>query len=186
MRPKRLIPGKTALFLIDMQDRLMPVMANRSRVLRRAARLLEASVYLEAPVLVTEQNRRGLGSTVLELTRYLAPDQPITDKQAFSAAVPPVCERLEQIAVEAVVLAGVETHICVLQTALDLIERGLTVAVAFDAVSSRREEDQAAARERMVQAGVLPTTVESVIFELLGSAEDPRFRAIRSVIASRE
>ncbi len=181
----RLDPHRSALLVIDLQERLMPVIHEKTTCIRRAARLAEGAAALSVPRFVTEQYSRGLGATVPEIAKHL--DHDVTayeDKTRFSACVGRISGMLETLGIKSVVLVGVETHICVLFTALDLLDQGFTVAVCEDATSSRRPVDKHAAMQRMVQAGVLPTTVESALFEWVGDAASERFKAIQSILRS--
>ncbi|MEO1236735.1 MAG: hydrolase [Planctomycetota bacterium] len=184
--PGRLDPERSVVLLIDLQDKLLPVMHEKTTVRRRTARLIEGAAVLDVPVLVTEQYPRGLGKTVKDIADLLQGAVSVSEKTRFSACAEPVTRLLEKFEARSVVVAGIETHVCVLQTCLDLLERGLTVALCEDATSSRRPVDKKAAVDRMIQAGVLPTTVESVLFELLGDADSPKFRALRGVIQSKD
>ncbi|MEM9883187.1 MAG: hydrolase [Planctomycetota bacterium] len=181
---RRLDPQRSALLLIDLQERLVPVMHEKTTVVRRAARLVEGANVLGVPVLITEQYPRGLGHTVADIAKQLRGAVSVDEKTRFSASGPGLTKRLEQQGTRSVVLAGIETHVCVLQTALDLLAAGYTVAVCEDATSSRRAIDKRAALQRLAQAGAVPATVEAVLFELLGDADSPKFRALQAVIRS--
>jgi len=159
----------------------MPVMHESEQLIRRAARLVQGSNLLGIPQLVTEQYPRGLGETVEPIYRHLVPSC-IEEKTRFSAMIPPIRERLKELKVDSIVVAGVEAHICVLRTCLDLMQAGYRVYPVWDAISSRRPEDKQAARERLTQAGAIPTTVESALFEWLGDASDGRFVEIQKLI----
>jgi nicotinamidase-related amidase len=180
-KPSRLLPHRSALMVVDMQYRLVQVMHDRKRLKRRASRLVQGSTILGIPQLVTEQYPRGLGDTVEEVARHLVP-KCIEEKTKFSAYIHPIREKLSELGADSVVICGVEAHICVLRTCLDLIEAGYRVYPVWDAISSRRAEDKAAARERLTQAGAIPTTVETALFEWLGDADDSRFRKIQDLI----
>ena len=186
MKLPRLNPQRSAVLLIDFQQRLLPVMRRRSTVIRRTQRLIEGASILGLPVVVTEQYPRGLGPTHESISAKLHGAVYTDPKTRFSAFGPSLQQHLEKFEVQSVVVAGVEAHVCVLLTCLDLIDAGYTVAVCQDAVSSRRDEDRSAALARMQQAGVLPATVESVLFELMGDADSPHFKAMRAVIQSDE
>ena len=175
----------TALLIVDYQDKLMPVVEDSATILRRAARLVQAAQALELPVIATEQYPRGLGSLVNDISRLLPDDNPPVEKLLFSACVPEVVERLSELDVRCVVVAGVETHVCVMQTCLDLLERGYVTGLVVDATGSRRKIDKSIAVQRMVNSGVLPVTVESLIFELVRDAGDQKFKAIRPIIKSQ-
>lgn len=186
MSVARLIPGRSALLVIDMQDRLVPVMQEKTTLVRRTARLVEGAQVLQLPLAVTEQNPRGLGKTVDKVAKQINGAIYRDDKMRFSAYSEKLEAFLQKFDVQSVIVAGVETHICVQQTCLELIERGYTTAVCVDATSSRREIDKKVGLQRMIQAGVVPTTVEAALFELLGDASSPKFRELRSVIESKD
>ena len=180
-KPSRLLPYRSALLIVDMQYRLVQVMHDRKKLMRRASRLVQGSNILSIPQLVTEQYPRGLGETIEDVARYIKP-QMIEEKTRFTAYIHPIRERLNELEVDSVVIAGVEAHVCVLRTCLDLMQAGYRVYPAWDAISSRRVEDKEAARERLTQAGAIPTTVEAALFEWLGDADDSRFRKIQDLI----
>jgi len=177
----RLTLDDTLLLVIDLQAKLVPVMHDRSTLVRRAARLVEAARKLALPVIVTEQYRKGLGPTVPEVARLLGETATI-EKLAFSACVPEVLAAIEKTGRKTVLITGIEAHICVLQTSLDLLQAGFIPAVAWDATSSRRPIDRDMAVRRLTQAGAVPTTVEAALMELAGTAEGDAFRAIRGLI----
>lgn len=180
--PPRLAAEDSALLVIDIQERLVPVMHEQDRLIRRAGRLVKGAHLLDVPTLVTEQYPRGLGDTVTNVARYFVNPLCIEEKTRFSACIEPVRTQLELAGVNSVVVTGIEAHVCVLATCLDLIEAGYKVFPVWDAISSRRSEDILAARERLTQAGAVPTTVESVLFEWLGDANDNRFRSVQELI----
>ncbi len=182
----RLEPDRTAVMLVDLQERIVPHMDERRTLVRRSGRLLQGANALGLPILVTEQYPRGLGATIKEAAHHLDAAVCIDPKTRFSACTEPVMRFLKKFEATSVVIAGIETHICVLQTCLDLIDAGLTVAVCADATSSRRPIDRDTALKRMTQAGVLPTTVESVLFELLRDADHDKFRAVSKIVQSSD
>jgi nicotinamidase-related amidase len=162
----------SCLFVVDFQSRLMPAIPEAAAAIAQATRLLEAARLLDVPVLVTEQNPKGLGSTVSDLP---VEGRPILHKMAFDATREPAfaaaCPDRP-----AVVVAGCEAHVCVLQTVLGLLDGGRRVYVARDAVAARRPESKETALARMARHGAEIVTTEMVLFEWLGSAEHPRFR----------
>lgn len=180
----RLDPRRSAILLIDMQERLLPVMQHRSTIVRRTTRLIEGAHILKTPVAVTEQYPRGLGSTVSQIAGKLHGAVYTDPKTRFSATGPSLMRFLEKLETRSVIVAGLEAHVCVLQTCLDLLDHGFTVALCLDAIGSRRDIDRQAAVHRMTQAGVLPTTVEAVLFELMGDADAPAFKELRKIIQS--
>jgi nicotinamidase-related amidase len=186
MTVKRLNPKRTAFLLIDLQERLLPVMKEKTTLLRRTERLIEGASLLKQPILVTEQYPRGLGHTHGSIASKLHGAVHTTEKTRFSACSGAMLRHLEKFETQSLVVAGIEAHVCVLMTCLDLIEAGYTVAVCLDAVSSRRDIDRKAGIDRMVQAGVVPTTVEAALFELIVDADSPTFKALRGVLQSKD
>ena len=182
MPPVRFSPDHTALLVVDMQEKLLPHIHEHEKVLGQCCRLAEGAGTVGLPRLVTEQYRKGLGVTVESLASRLEEPAVLCEKMRFSADVEPVRQVLTRQQVRAVVLCGIESHVCVLQTALDLMERGLVVAVAADATGSRRPADRDWALQRMAQAGVVPVTVESLLLELVREAGTPLFKAILPLI----
>lgn len=182
MAISRLRLDATALLVIDVQEKLLPHMHNAAQVVAQSGRLIDGAKALGVPILVTEQYRKGLGVTVPELGQRLADAVCNVEKLKFSACVEPIREELGRLGVRAVLVCGIEAHVCVLQSCLDLAEAGYIVAVALDAIGSRRSEDHAAAVQRMVQAQIVPTTVESALLELVHEAGTSRFKAVLPII----
>jgi nicotinamidase-related amidase len=167
------------LLLVDLQERLMPVIHDNEVVVARAVRLAEAARLLGVPVCATEQNPAGLGPTVPPLAAY---PQAILPKTAFSAAGDPGFPALLPAGVGQIIVAGCEAHVCVLQTVLDLLAAGHLVAVAADAVGSRDPEDRAAAIERARQHGAEIVTSEMALFEWLRDSGHPKFREVQKLL----
>jgi len=167
------------LLVVDVQERLLPHIHNRDDVVQKAGLLIDGFHALQRPIVVTEQYRKGLGPTVSALAEKLGePGPSVHEKLKFSACIGPVRRDLDAAGARSVLVCGIEAHVCVLQTCLDLADQGLTVAVALDAIGSRRASDQAAAQERMIQAGIVPTTAESALLELVHEAGTDRFRRV--------
>jgi nicotinamidase-related amidase len=165
------------LVLIDMQESLAAAMQRRDSVAGTAALLARVARLLDVPVIVTRQYPEGLGDTVAEVAEAVADLAPI-DKVTFSCpAEPAFADRLASLGRRQVVLAGMETHICVTQTALALVADGYRVHVVADAVCSRRDADHEIALDRLRAASVEVTVAESVIYEALGRAGTQEFRA---------
>jgi nicotinamidase-related amidase len=175
--------GDTGLLVIDVQEKLIPKIHDAAAVVRNIAFLIDAAQQLNLLVQATEQYPKGLGATVPELAQRL-PLRP--DKVAFSCcAVPVVVENFRRAARPNIVLAGIETHVCVQQTALDLLSQGFEVFVAADAVGSRYVIDHDMALRRLERAGAVLTTAESCVFEWVGSAAHPQFKAISRLVQER-
>jgi nicotinamidase-related amidase len=172
--------GRSVLCLIDLQEKLMAAIAGADEVVANAGRLLSAAEELGVPVVSTEQNPEGLGPTVAELARPDG-DHPVVAKMTFdSCRAGGVMDALP--AGHHLVLAGCEAHVCVLQTALGLLERSRRVYVVADAVGSRNPDNKQAALRRLERAGAEIVTTEMVVFEWLGSAEDPRFKSVIALV----
>jgi nicotinamidase-related amidase len=181
--PTRMAPADTALLVIDVQERLMTKIPGAQALTRNIAFLIDAARLLGLPVLATEQYPKGLGATVPELASRL-PERP--DKLAFSCcALASVPESLHRQARPKVLLAGIEAHVCVLQTALDLLALDFRVYLPADAVASRYAIDQEMALRRLEQAGAIVTTSETAVFEWVGSSSHPQFKAISALVQQR-
>ena len=167
------------LLLIDLQERLMPVIHDQEAVVARAVRLAEAAQLLGVPIRATEQNPAGLGPTVAPLAAY---PQAVLSKTTFSAADDAGFAALLPSGVTEVVVAGCEAHVCVLQTVLGLLSSGHRVFVAADAVGSRDLADKAAALDRASRHGAEIVTSEMVLFEWLRDSRHPKFREVQKLL----
>jgi nicotinamidase-related amidase len=170
----------TALLVIDVQDRINAVMATDGHVARIEV-LLEACAALGVPVVATEQYPKGLGPTVAALAGRLP--SPAHEKATFSCARDAATiEAIEATGRRTVLAVGIETHVCVLQTVLDLVQRGLAVHVPHDAVQSRRPADRDWALRRMQAAGAVVTSTESALFELLDRCDTAEFKTVSKLL----
>ena len=179
MSSLRIDPAASLLCVIDVQERLLPAVAEAQRVVERCVRLATAAELLGVPTILTEQYTRGLGPTAPALADRLP---PALAKMAFSCCGSEAFVAALPATTATVVLAGLETHVCVAQTALDLLARGLGVFVAVDAVSARHAIDHEIALRRLEGAGAVLTTSEAVLFEWCRSAEHPRFQEVRRLV----
>ena len=174
-----LTTDNAVLLLIDLQQKLVPVIADGDTMVARAVRLAEAAQLLDVPVRATEQYPAGLGPTVAALAAY---PQETLAKTTFSAAGDPGFAALLPAGTREVVIAGCEAHVCVLQTALDLAGSRHRVILAADAAGSRDPADRAAALDRARQHGIEVVTSEMVLFEWLRDAKHPRFREVQRLL----
>jgi nicotinamidase-related amidase len=175
----RLDPHSSLLCVVDIQERLLAAMPAAAEVVARSVRLARGATHLGVGSLLVEQYPRGLGSTPGELAAALP---PAVAKMTFSCAG---CEAFAAAltpGIGSVVLCGLETHVCISQTALDLLARGLNVFVAVDAVASRHAVDHETALMRLQASGAILTTTEAVLFEWCRSAEHPQFQAVRKLV----
>lgn len=173
---------RAAVVVVDVQERLLPTMHDSPTLVVRVTQLVKGACLLEVPVLVTEQYPKGLGPTVASILAALPGVSPL-EKQAFSCCgadrfVPALRAR----EVRDVVLCGIEAHVCVCQTALDLLQQGFRVFVVADATASRAPANHALALDRMRQAGAWVISVEMALFEMLGQASGPAFKQILHII----
>jgi nicotinamidase-related amidase len=176
-------PADTALLVIDVQEKLLPFVPGQGALVRNIAFLIDGARLLQIPVSATEQYPKGLGPTIAELAKRL-PERP--DKTAFSCcAIPAVVEGFRRAARPKVLLAGIETHVCVQSTALDLLNLDFRVYVAVDAVAARLALDHEIALRRLEKAGVILTTSEAALFEWVGGAGHPQFKAVSQMVRER-
>lgn len=176
MPQPRLTRDNALLFICDLQTRLLPAIFEAQRVEYNVAMLATLARRLEMPVVVSEQNPAKIGGTVAAVAKALGEFEPV-EKMRFSAW-PDARSAVESCERKTVLLCGLEAHICVSQTALDLLDNGYTVFAAYDAISSRREDNRRVGRERMMSAGAVATSSEAAIYELLGEAGTDDFRAM--------
>jgi nicotinamidase-related amidase len=180
MARRSLVPDQCALIVVDIQEKLLPPIWEKERLVRNAQLLIRLAGILKIPALVTTQYVKGLGSTVPEVASLL-PDTPSIDKLMFSCFGSDVfCSLLKRLPGQrtTVLLCGMETHICVMQTALGALREGYLVHVASDAVSSRTELNWRIGLDRMRAAGAILSSTEMMIYELLRSSGAPAFKEL--------
>lgn len=171
-----------AFVQVDIQERLFPHIANNEELEKNLIILIKGLKLHGIPFFVNEQYKKGIGETIASL-RELTNEDPHFEKTTFSC-----CGQEDGLAAikasgkKIVILAGIETHVCVLQTALDLLEHGLQPVLVTDCVNSRKEKDKDMAIQRLIQAGVIPTTYESLLFELTVNAKNPVFKEISQLV----
>lgn len=172
--------GETALLVVDVQEKLVPAIADHRRVVFNTRRLIDGAKILGIPVVATEQYPKGLGPTVPELAERLG---PIPDKLTFSCSgCPEVFQELQNQGIHKILVAGIETHVCVQQTVLDLLGDGWRVYLAVDAVGSRNPLDRDTALRRMDSSGAVLTTTEAALFEWCQVAGTPQFKEISRLV----
>lgn len=175
--------NSAALVVIDVQEKLCRAMDSviLSKLTGNIAILLETAEALTIPVLVTEQYTRGLGETVPELRQKLP--VPAMEKMSFSCCGDQAfLDRLTDLQRPQVIITGMETHVCVLQTVIDLLDAGFEVHVVKDAVMSRSNDNRQTAIEAMVLAGAVPTCTEAVVFQLLKIAGTESFKKLSKLV----
>ncbi len=168
----------SALVIVDIQERLAVVMSEREKVVRNTLHLIEVAQLLRLPILVTEQYPKGLGPTVQEIRGALPSYEPI-EKLTFSCCGEPVfLKTLASTGKKKIILCGMETHVCVLQTCIGSLKEGYTVHVVSDAICSRSKENFETGIEFMRDAGAVITGAETVLFQLLERAGTEEFKII--------
>ncbi len=182
----RLTRDSTALLVVDIQERLLPVIDDGPAVCERAAIAIRGARALKLPILATEQYPKGLGATVPAITDALGetlPAESIPSKTSFSCCpVPSIDATLRETAPKTVMVAGIETHVCVSQTCLDLIDRGITPVVLADCTGSRHAHDHSIALSRLQHAGAVITSLEAALFELTVQAGSTEFKEISGLV----
>ena len=183
-RTYRIARENTQAMLIDVQERLAPHIYDNENIVKKIITLIKGLQALDIPIMLNEQYKKGLGDTLTEILEVLEGDNAKSfEKVTFSA-----CDNddswnyLAQQNRSIVLLFGTEAHVCVMQTALDLLDNGMQPVIIADAVGSRFPYDKKQAIRRIRRAGAVITTVESILFELCRSSKDPAFKTISNLI----
>lgn len=180
--PRRIRRTRAGLVVVDIQERLLPAISEKERVVENTVRLIKAAKILSAPLFVTEQYRKGLGPTVREVADAIAGFAPM-EKVAFSSCgAPGFVGSLRAKRVADVIICGIETHVCVCQTCLDLLDAGFRLFIVADAASSRTPENHRLGIQRMRDAGALIVSTEMVLFELLERAGTEEFKQVLALV----
>jgi nicotinamidase-related amidase len=180
--PRSLDTADTILLLIDFQERLFAVMHEKEILLKNVLKLIKGAKVLEIPLILTEQYPKGLGPTIPEI-KALIPDVKPVEKVCFSCTDEPAFNQaLKALKRKQVLIAGIEAHVCVYQTAMALAREGYEVQVVSDCIASRDPENTKTALTRLGQAGILPTTTEMALFELLKVAQGDKFKQISNIV----
>lgn len=172
----------TVVVIIDVQEKLLHAMHKKEELLENFQKLVKGAQVLGVPMLWTEQYPEGLGPTVPEIAEHLKDIQPITKRSFSCCANHQFVQSVENLRRKQIVIAGIETHVCVYQTTMDLLRLGYEVQVVADAVSSRTIENKQIGLQRMSNAGVILTSTEMILFELLRVAEGPKFKEILKIV----
>ena len=178
----RILQGKTAAVIIDVQSRLFAHMSRKERLTKNICTLVYGLQELGLPILVAQQYTKGLGDTIPEVASALG-DFAFTEKISFSCCDnPSFVGELSQLDKKWILVAGIEAHVCVLQTTEDLLQHGYTPVVVEDCISSRHENDRRVALMRMSASGAVLSSVESILFELCRKAGTETFRSISRLV----
>lgn len=178
----RIKKENTTGLVIDIQERLSPAMWEKEKFLKNCQTLIQGLNELTVPLVVTQQYTKGLGETAPEIKSVL-PKFEYIEKREFSCCdEPAVNAKLAELQTKNVIICGIESHVCVLQTAIDLKEAGFNPVVVMDCVSSRVPESVELAKERFRFEGIMMASVESILFELTRSSASPKFKAISKLV----
>ncbi len=173
---------KTALLIIDVQEKIIGVMRKPERLVSNLLKLVQGIKIMNIPIFFTEQYPKGLGPTIPELKEKLEKSDAV-QKMSFSCfGAGDLFSELRKKDIEQIIVCGIESHVCVQQTVLDLLANGFQVDVAADAVSSRKKFDYEIALQRMRSHGAEITTTESILFELLKVCGTDEFRAVSKLV----
>jgi nicotinamidase-related amidase len=176
-------PRKAALVIVDMQEGFRSAIDGFEKIAANIATITKAMTLLNLPVLVTEQNPAKLGATIAELRDLLPVQIKAVDKTAFSCCGSTAfLDRLSATKASQILLAGIEAHVCMNQTAHDLLARGYQVHLLTDCTSSRTSQNREVGIAKTVQSGAIPCSVEMALFELMVDAKHEQFRAIQKLI----
>jgi len=174
----RITKEHTIGLVIDIQDRLFPAMFEKEILLKNTLILIQGLTELKLPLIITQQYTKGLGETIPEI-KSVIPDFSFIEKRGFSCCDEPVVmDKLKENGAKNIIICGIESHVCVLQTAVDLKEAGFNPIVVIDCISSRTNESIETAKERFRFEGIMITSYESILFELTRSSAAPEFKAI--------
>ena len=173
---------ETALLVVDVQEKLFAKMHEREALGQNITRFIQGGLALGLPVVWAEQYPEGMGPTVAPVADLLRPLAPIPKKTFSLCRLPALMEAIEKTGRKRFLLVGIETHVCIYQTAIDLLQLGYQADVVTDCVSSRTAANHALALNRIQQAGGHLTSLEMALFELLRSADHPQFKQILSVV----
>lgn len=171
----------TVVLVIDIQEKLLPAMSEKEVVLENCLTFLRGVVALDLPVVMTEQYPKGLGKTVAPVLNVI-PEAKTFEKMKFSCLEDEVYTYLKETGRKTVLVCGIEAHVCVLQTVIDLVDAGFKPVLISDCISSRKENDKMYAIVRAGAENATISTYESVLFELIGSAKHPKFKEISKIV----
>ncbi len=172
----------TVLLVVDVQGKLAHMMDEKQRLFDNLQKIIEGARILEIPIIVTEQNPTGLGRTIPEIAHLLTDVQPISKINFSCCGNVAFMQSLQALNRQQILMTGIETHICVYQTTMGLLDLGYEVQVVVDAVASRTADNKAIGLEKMKSAGASVTSTEMALYELLQVADGPQFKRILKIV----
>ena len=184
MKPiSKLSREHAALAVIDMQEAFRAVIPDFGEVAARIGKAVQGARLLEVPVIVTEQYPKGLKHTAEEIAPHLLPESQAIEKLCFSSCDAGAFHaQLAARQAKQVIICGIEAHICVAQTVLDLLSNDYEVFLLVDCITSRKRDSKEVALARLTQAGAIPSNLEMALFEMMRTADSPQFKAVQSLI----
>lgn len=178
----RITKKNTVGLIVDIQERLFPAMFEKETLMKNTLILIQGLIELKIPLVITQQYTKGLGETISEIESVI-PDFSFIEKRDFSCCDEPVVmDKLRELEAKNIIICGIESHVCVLQTAVDLKEAGFNPIVVVDCISSRTKESIETAKDRFRHEGIMTTSYESVLFEITRSSAAPEFKAISKLV----
>ena len=179
----RILAEDTMALIVDFQERLVPVIHNHEELLRNTEILMKGLQVLQIPMIVTQQYTKGIGMTVSTLSDILGESFTYEDKLTFSCAEnQSILDKIEATGKKNIIICGIEAHICVLQTVIDLLALDYNVILVEDCIGSRKESDRLVGIKRAIREGAIPTSYESILFELTRVAKTDTFKEISRLI----
>jgi nicotinamidase-related amidase len=178
----RIDPNKTQTLVVDIQERLYPHINNSEALLKNSITLIKGLKLLDIPFVLNEQYPKGIGGTIAPIKELLK-DEHAYEKVTFSCCqTEATMNAIKEKNREFVIVFGIEAHVCVLQSVLDLLEASFTPVIVTDCIDSRNSNNKRVAIDRMIQAGAIPTTYESLLFELCSTAKNSAFKEISKLV----
>jgi len=178
----RITKENSSGLIIDIQEKLYPVMWEKEQFLDRCRILIKGLNKLGISLVTTQQYTKGLGETLQEIKTIIPEFRPIEKREFSCCDEPTVVQKLNELKAKNVIICGIESHVCVLQTAIDLKAAGLNPVVVVDCISSRKPGDMELAKERFRFEEIMMASAESILFELCKSSKEPVFKAISALI----
>lgn len=178
----RIIKENTVGLIIDIQEKLFPAMCEKEQLLKNTVVLIQGLNELKVPIIVTQQYTKGLGETIPEISSEIHGFNNIEKRHFSCCDEPTVLEELKRLDASNIIICGIESHVCVLQTAVDLKDAGFNPIVVVDCISSRTKENLELAKERFRFEGIMMVSYESILFELTRSSVATEFRTISKLV----
>ena len=178
----RIQTDQTQALIVDIQEKLFPHIHNKDEILKNSIKLIKGLKLFDIPFIINEQYPKGIGHTISPI-KDLLEDTQVYEKVTFSCyKTKTTMEKIKDINKKFVIIFGIEAHVCVMQSVLDLLEDGFIPILVTDCINSRNPNDKEVAITRMIQAGAIPTTSESLLFELCVSAKNEVFKEISKLV----